>query len=199
MLKSKGQTEVVSAILLTGIMVSLVVATYFWGLPIIQKQKDRSRLDTMESFMKNLNSAIKEVANEGGRRKLSREIPGELRFVSKGGDPFEDNITLTFQSQGSLIATNETIHLVGDDRTQVPVSGESGVLTVRSEPLDGQYEITMNLRYRNLTSGDKVYRIDLNNVGRSSISDREVTITIERGSASPSGNFYPNRINIRFQ
>lgn len=194
---SKGQVEVVSAVLLTGIMISLVAVAYFWGLPVIQKQKDRSRLATIQDFMKNLNDAVKEVANEGGRRKISTHIPGELQFVS--GE--QDNITLSFQSGGSMIATKETIYLVGDDRMEVPVSGEPGIITARSDPTDGKYRIQMKLYYRNLSSGDKTYRIDLQNLGRSSVGNRDVTITIEKSETLTlgDGKFYKNKVNIRFQ
>jgi hypothetical protein len=195
---SKGQVEVVSAVLLTGIMISLVSVAYFWGLPVIEKQKDQTKLNEMEVFMKDFNSAVKEVANEGGRRELTVNLPGTLKFVESPS--YMDNITLIFDSQGSLIAPGETIYLVGDNRTEAPIGSESGIITVLSERMNGNYRIKMKLYYRNLTSGEEKYRIDLNNLGRNSIGGTQGSITIEKSETSAKiGDLYLNRVNIRFQ
>lgn len=195
---SKGQVEVVSAVLLTGIMISLVAVAYFWGLPIIQKQKDISKLEKAENIIKDLNKAIKEVANEGGRRKIATHVPGKLKFEL--GET--DNITLTFKSQGSLMATNQTVYLVGDKGAEAPVTAESGVITALSEPTGGKYKIEVKLHYRNLTSAEnETYKIGLNNVGRRTVSNRDVTVTVEKSKTvvKENGKFYLNKINIRFQ
>lgn len=193
----KGQVQVLSAVLLTGIMISLVAVAYFWGLPVIQKQKDISKLEKVENLMKRLNTVIKEVANGGGRRKISTHVPGQLKF--EGGAI--DNVTLTFESEGSLMATNETIYLVGSKRRgmEAPVTAEGGLITARSEPTDGKYNIRFKLFYRNLTSGEKTYKVNINNVGRSSVGNRDVTITVEKSTTIKNANFYKTVVNVRFQ
>lgn len=199
----KGQIEVVSAILLTGIMISLVTVAYFWGMPMIEKQKDRTKLQQTENFLRDLNGAIKEIARSGGRRQVNGQIPGKLEFETKE-PPEHDTITITFKTTGSIIASNKTIYLVGNEDLQVPVTSEPGVITARSKKIEDMYQIKMSLFYRNLTSvksGEEIYRINLHNKGRGSLGSQRVTASLEGG---PSGyenelGMYVNNINLRFQ
>ncbi|MFP4046056.1 MAG: hypothetical protein ACLFS3_03275 [Candidatus Aenigmatarchaeota archaeon] len=201
--KDKGQIEVVSAILLTGIMISLVSVAYFWGLPMIEKQKDRTKLRQTENFLKDLNDAVKEVARNGGRRQVNGEIPGSLKFES-ATPPDHDNITIKFKTTGSLMATGKTVYLVGNSNMEAPVTSEAGIVTAYSEQIEDMYEIEMKLFYRNLTTikgKNEVYRIDLHNQGRGSFENQRVTASLEAGRSgyNESLGMYVNNINLRFQ
>lgn len=174
---AKGQTEIVSAVLLMGIMVSLVVVAYFWGVPLIEKQQDVVRVDNMNKFMKILHDNIKSVAKGGGREIMRNvEIPGDLSIDEQG-----NRIILDFTSSGSVIQPGEQIIVAGDDnRTVAPLGSDPGFITVKSDKVAGKdYAIQMNLAYRELATSTDSYKIQLRIVGRPKIGGSNHLITIE--------------------
>src|SRR3989338_6960866 len=79
----KGQQEALSAILISGILIGVVGSVYFWGVPLIQKNKDISILESSEAFVRGLDVKIKSVANNGGRDQMSIPVPGIVTFDGK--------------------------------------------------------------------------------------------------------------------
>ena len=65
----KGQ-QAISVILLTGILVVTVSTIYFWGIPLIEKNKDIALQENAENFMRNLAERVKYVANNPGREQI---------------------------------------------------------------------------------------------------------------------------------
>ena len=64
----KGQQQVLTILLITLVLVAIVGSVYFWGLPLIQKNRDITVLKKAEDFMMNLNNKIKYVANTQSRK-----------------------------------------------------------------------------------------------------------------------------------
>ena len=81
----------------------MVGSVYFWGLPLIQKNKDISLLENSEGFMLNLNNKIKDIANHGGRDNIEIIIPGMVKF--------DGNIILDVETVGSIYAEGAWIPL----------------------------------------------------------------------------------------
>src|SRR3989344_9317294 len=77
----KGQ-QAISVILLTGILIVTVSSIYFWGVPLIQKNKDVALLENSETFMLNLAESIKYVANNPGREQVRFNVDGVMKFES---------------------------------------------------------------------------------------------------------------------
>ena len=99
----KGQSQVVVGVLLVLIMLILVGITYFWGIPLIQKQKDVVTVSNTERFLKELNRKIQDVAKNGGTQKISGfDIPGE--FILEDN---EEKFILNFKTTGNIIATGK--------------------------------------------------------------------------------------------
>lgn len=85
-------------------MIGVVSSVYFWGMPLIQKNKDVSLLENTEAFMLNLNSKIKDITNHGGRDTIELTLPGIVRFNG-------ENITLSIDTTGSIYAEGTFISL----------------------------------------------------------------------------------------
>jgi hypothetical protein len=100
----KGQQQAVSAILITGILIAVVGSVYFWGIPLIQKNKDISLLESSEVFILNVNNKIKDIANHGGKDMIAITTPGILKFDG-------ENITLEIDTTGSIYDVNAMIPL----------------------------------------------------------------------------------------
>ena len=192
----KGQQQALSAILITGVLMGVVGSVYFWGLPLIQKNKDISVLENSEGFMLNLNNKIKNIANHGGRETMEVTVPGIIEFDG-------DNITLEIETTGSIYAENAPISLSknGCSRTD----GTWGVhnpevLCLLTQCLGegsdcGTYQTVYTLRYIQLnTEGLESYKIDL--VGNRLFAGENDVIQIENKGTSLIGNLKNTEIEI---
>jgi len=199
----KGQSQVIVGVLLVLIMIILVGVTYFWGIPLIQKQKDVVTVSNTERFLKDLNEKIQDVAKNGGTRKITVDIPGELTLDDK-----KDTFILVFKTTGDIVATNTDIYLIGDERKEVPIGDEPGVILVRSRDMGKKYNITESLYYRNLTGGtsggkQNKYKIDLIGLGKSTIGGNNHEITIREFKSetieTPTEKIYVTKVYVRME
>lgn len=196
---NKGQTQLVTAILLTGILIALVTIAYFWGIPLIEKQKDSVRVDNMESLFLELDDKIQSVAKNGGKENIEGyEVMGTMRFL---GDGINDNITASFETSGGIIATGTDIYLAGSGAENPPVGSEPGVVKVYAEKAGKKYDINMKLYYRNLTTAEDIYKIDLEAVGRRVVGEGKHSIVIEEAGSETIENkkkLHLTKVKIRF-
>lgn len=180
--RKKGQ-EVLSVVLISGILIGVVGSVYFWGVPLIQKNKDISTLENAEDFVRSLNSKIKNIANSGGRDQILVNIPGLLVF---DGSEF----ILTVDTEGIIYAAGTEIPL-GRNPCASSFVGTFGVhdpdtLCVKSTKLSEQsYRTTYALRYITLRSSDiqRDFVITLSGSLKSGSTDSTVVID-NKGSTS---------------
>lgn len=161
----KGATEALSAILITGVLISVVGSVYFWGLPLIQKNKDIATLESSEIFMSDLNKKIKSIANNGGRAEFIIAVPGVVLFDGT-------SISLTINSQGTQYATDANVPL-GKNSCNVNAGiwsrDEPDTLCVLSKELsETSYETTYSIKYIQLDTeisegvkGPESFKIEL--------------------------------------
>ena len=166
----KGVIEAVSALLITGIMIGVVGTVYFWGLPLIQKNKDASVLAGTEDFMRELNNRVKLVANVGGREEVKFNLPGIISFDSS-------SIKVVLDTEGTIYAAEAPVPLSKNNPSAAAGTwgiDESEVISVIAQQLtDKKYRETYSLRYIPLTvksdtGGIKIYVIEptgINSVG----------------------------------
>ncbi|MFB6088832.1 MAG: hypothetical protein ABEK36_03585 [Candidatus Aenigmatarchaeota archaeon] len=208
----KGQTQIMSAVLLTGIMIGLISVAYIWGGPMIQKQKDVVKLDDMESFMRNLDKEIRNVAKNGGTTNLNVNLPGSLKIIEDSplGNGTVDRIVLKFETKGSVIQPGTEIVLFGNDNSTVSTMGsEPSVLTEKSTKMGDKYHITLELYFRELVGTEDSYIIDLvpsrrtqiGSVGGENIERTVVLTDLESKEDSNSGtdgkDLHRNRVQIK--
>lgn len=108
----RGQQEAMTAILISGILIGIVGSVYFWGLPLIQKNKDVSILEDSEGFMKSLDNKIKYVANHGGRDQIKINVPGTLKFDG-------EKLSLQIETIGTIYSAESLIPLERNSCTRV--------------------------------------------------------------------------------
>lgn len=189
----KGQQEAITAILISGILIGVVGSVYFWGLPLIQKNKDISVLENSESFMKNLNEKIKYIANNGGREQVRITVPAVVRFTD------DKIIELVVESEGTIYNINAEIPL-GKNTECHAAEGTWGldnmeILCVKSVKVgEDSYRTTYSLSYMNLTSGSKKYLIGL--TGQSTSGGEEHFIAIENKGTPADANLIRTLVEI---
>ena len=199
----RGQSQIIGVVLLTLIMIVMIGVTYMWGMPLVEKQKDTVRTSNAEKFVRELDDRIKDVAKNGGTQRIEiPSIPGELRMVDQG---VNDKIELETPTTGTDIATGIDIYLRGDERDEVSIGNEPGVIKILSTDLGGNsYRFDMTLYYRNLTGSESVYMIDLRGLGRDMVSGEGHSVIVSEGGEMPverdgSRSVYTTVVNLRFE
>jgi hypothetical protein len=77
---NKAQVSILGVVILIGIVMALVSVTYIWAGPLITKNIDKANVNSVISFMNNLNEDILYVASTGSSRVISANI-GQASFI----------------------------------------------------------------------------------------------------------------------
>lgn len=210
-----GQSQVLTAVLLGGILIAGISAAYVWGLPILQKNQDVQNAEQSLSTLKELASGISTVATEGG----SRSVQVSLGSGSLTVDPENDTVTYRALTRGAYVSTRQWVPLNENDlqgvnrSTGLPGEGygvrgaDRGALLVgKAVRSSNAFTTYYRVVSRELleTDTDQTYLIDLVADGNLDASggqhtvvfrrDREVT---ESGAGINGGTLHRIRVLIR--
>jgi len=159
----KGQQEILTPIILMGITVAVISSVYFWGVPLIEKNKDSLYLRKSEIFMNELSDEIKYVANNGGREEINFNVPGNLRFF-----PDENYIEMNITTDGTIYSSKGEIYFVmtsGNIVSGSPIGvwgkDEPFILKAYTKNIGDKYMTSYNLQFIPICSGSRCYMIDL--------------------------------------
>ena len=102
----KSQVDIISAMLILLIALSLTGTAYLWGYPLIQKRQASATVDRVYSYFSqdnsnSLPSVIEYVANNKGEKTFSLDIDGTWHL-----NEAEDSIQFSFLSKASNIAVD---------------------------------------------------------------------------------------------
>jgi len=209
-----GQTQPISVVIITGIVVSLVGVAYFWGVPLIQKRASMSEFTSMERFIQNIKEKVAEIARSG-----SGEIDIELQDTFVKLIPYKsptgnNSLMLRFVLDQPLIFPNTTLYLGATSFEDINATGTYGeaspsVVKLSERVVGSQHEVTTEILYRELlkkTKPKKGYIIALcparddscssTITGNSRIRlsfDRNV---VEPGAAANGGDLVITYINV---
>jgi len=158
----KSQADIVSAVIIVVLALSLTSSALLWGLPLIQKRQDSVMVTRAHNFFnKELVSKIKSVANVGGTEKAILDVKGIWTLnVTK------NTISFMFFSKASDKATGvwvgEGCDSVEGFKGQEGIFGEEEpcLVCAFSKEVSGGYEITYEIGCRTLTSDGKKYKIE---------------------------------------
>ena len=89
-----GQTEAISMVLVSGIVISLVGAAYFWGMPMIDKRSAATEFTSAANMMDSINEKIISIASSGGG-SVELDLSKPLTLVPYGAMGVENNIIKT--------------------------------------------------------------------------------------------------------
>lgn len=160
-----AQTQAITLVLISGIVISLVGFAYAWGKPIIDKRSVITQFASTIRFMEDLDRKIVDMAGtcsfEGAcEETLELPAPGIIMLLD---DP-ENTIIYKFQVNQPLVTKGEVLFNTADNGTFTRYGGTPGVISLKGERLSAaSYELTFSLRYRELISDEpwKSYIIDL--------------------------------------
>jgi hypothetical protein len=189
----KGQTDIISVVIIFIISLGLVSTAYMWGVPLIQKKQDTAVVDRMDkSFDKNnansLEKKIEYVANNGGSDTFVADTNGILEI-----DSTENSIQFSFTSKASKIGTG--VGWVAISSGNINPKGTLGlddsfIVWGRSDITSGgMYNTTYKVQFRELwdSSNTNGFKISLTNLSPSSrVLGKYVKIS--RGNVGPDPN-----------
>lgn len=162
----KGQIEPVTVVALVALMIGLIGSAYLWGSPLIEKREDVTKMNDAIAFMNLLNDKIKAVAMGGGTETLPIRETGRFKLIPYDvADSGNNSIYFFMEAKGSAITSDEWILINTQSGGPVGILGEEeiGVVKAFSESHADRYNFTLELKYRNLYSATKGYRIEITN------------------------------------
>ncbi len=210
-----GQTQVLTAVLLGGILVSGIAAAYVWGLPILRKNQDINNAEASLQSMRQLASGVTSVAQQGGSRSVTMNLgDGSLQI-----DPANDTVTYTAVTRGAYVSTQRWVPLNENDMQGVNDDGalnlseygvrgaDRPVLLVGTAAQGNDAFVT---RYRIVSrlmedpTSAQTYRIDLVGSGSLDVSGGSQEVVLQRGEtetvpgAGVDGGVL-NRVQVRIR
>ena len=190
---NKGQTQPITLILITTLLISLLSAAYIWGVPIIQKRTTLSDFNSGANFLDALNERIIGVSNAGGRQSL--EVPaGSLRVVPYDAiDPDNNSVILEIIADQPMLVLGQEVPLRTGSLVEIGTFGinEPRIITIKEERLTSQYKITFRMHYRELDSVGvqrKGFKIALKTAGTGAGTEK-VTASFDRNIVQPSAAY----------
>ncbi len=191
-MKVSGQTQTLSLVLITGIIIAMIGMAYAWGMPLIQKRTTITEYSTAENFILALDNKITDIANSGvGEATL--DIPDG--FVTVVGydenDPNNNSVIFEFTTDQPMIINSSMVIIKTTSFGEVGTYGasEPRIITMTGEDAGTGHIIKIKLHYRELLSSTKGYKIALDPIKSTGTSSVKVSFdrNIVQSEAAANG------------
>lgn len=193
----KGATQVISVMIITGIVIALIGVTYYWSKPLIDKRGASFQMDSVTDFAKKLDGKIVEMAKScTGTCQDRISVPNgmSVRVIKDGAVPDNNSIIMTFVSGQKMMSSNTTIPLNTNNVEEIATYGDThSVITVLQEG-GSPYIIRMKIHYRELDTNSEPflgYKIAIGGTTASSGNSEVVVRYINSGVSGTAGNGGP--------
>ena len=200
----KGQTDIISVVIIFVISLGLVSTAYLWGIPLIQKRQDTALVDRIgKSFDKNnansLEKKIEYVANNGGSDTFVADTDGIWQYNSTN-----NSLDFSFTAKASKIATAIGWVAVSSGNTNLNGTlglDDSYIIFAKADIANsGLYNITYRVQFRTLWDNTQTngFKIVLTNQNPSTYVLGKY-VRISRGTVAPdpsNGNLINTEIKI---
>jgi len=151
----KAQAEVITIVLITGIVIGLVGVAYMWGMPLIQKRTSVTEFLSAEDFASKLSDKMVEIASSGfGEATLA--IPkGIIRIkeFNESGllNPDYNSVILEVPVSHPLAMSSSVVlrtNVLGENATYG--EAEPRVINMSSAVSDSINKLIFNIHFREL-------------------------------------------------
>jgi len=203
----KAQADIISAVLIIIMGLTLVSVAYMWGIPLIEKRADTTLVErTYKTFDPNnersVTRMIKHISNYGGEDVVSLDTNGLWTLYPNDSiTPENNSIQFSFQSKVSNIGVDGGwIPLSSGSTNPIGEFGldESYVVFGRADTAPGGYNITYKAWFRslNVTSTNKIYNVILVKHPSGSLTSSGKTLRVLRGEVKEQVNLITTEIKI---
>ncbi|MEE9323107.1 MAG: hypothetical protein V3U72_01045 [Candidatus Aenigmarchaeota archaeon] len=200
----KAQTQVVTLVLISGVIISLMGFAYAWGVPLVEKRSVITQFTSAIHFMEDLDRKIVDMAGacsfEGAcEESLDLPVPGLIRLNES-----INTIIYEFQANQPLITEGEVLFNTVDNASVARYGETPGVISLKGKKLAvGSYTLRFYLRYRELDSDEPFRGYIIQLVKSETVSGNskigisyDGSETIE-GGADNGGNLLISRIKVQ--
>jgi hypothetical protein len=154
-MKQKAQTEVISIVLISGIVIGLVGVAYMWGMPLISKRTAVTDFLSAEDFVVKLNDKIVDISNSGSGEATLTIPKGLIRIKPYNPlnfrDPDANSLILEAVVNQPLILGNSVVlktNVLGENATYG--EAEPRVINLSSQSYGQDYKLVFTVHFREL-------------------------------------------------
>ena len=213
MINVRGQSQVVSVIIMIVLVIGAIALVLPWTYTMIQKRKDMKSVDDVYNFFQRLDDAIKNIAINGGEESLELKIPGKFTIYPESANSYLNNsIVFSFRSLVSFVAECNELELPpGCDKRccwiplNTPNMNSTGIMGVdsssvifgKTEKVENKLEIQYRLWYRMLNdTPTHGYKIFLNTSGNTEKNTTFGFLRIQRINSTSTPSLTFTEINV---
>jgi hypothetical protein len=212
---TKGQSQVVSAVILGGILVVGISSAYTWAVPILEKNQDVDQLRSSINTMEDLEQTVQRVSTRGGSETLEMQTGGGLFVI----DPSRNVINYTIGSQAAYVSTDSWVPLNENDMLGIRIAGNGdstgiatqdrpGVVVGRAIQQGDNDRNVFHLQFRELQdlNSDTGFLINLTATGNLQSTESTAQIVVEDqgetrlpGESAAGGPLVVRNVGIRVE
>ncbi len=156
----RGQSSVISTVLLSGIILAIVTATFVWGQPLVQKTTDKAKIDSMINDLNIIKDKISHTQQTGSPSVITLNINDATYRISQSDNSF-------------LIKTNTLIPII-TSYTYIPIdytelAYETGLIDINTSDTNDSVISTPNgydggvIHFGNISINDEDYNVSVYN------------------------------------
>jgi len=203
----KAQAEVVTIVLISGIVIALVGVAYMWGVPLISKRTAVTDFLSAEDFAVKLSDKIVDIANSGSGEATLTIPKGVIRVIDFDPDdlrnPDKNSLVLeTVVSQPLLLGNSVVLktNVLGENATYG--EAEPRIINLSSQSFGQEYKLIFKLHFRELDTRNqplKGYLIALEEgtiTGNSQVAVSYAGTEVKTGAAANLGNLVITKIKV---
>jgi hypothetical protein len=202
----KGQSQVVSVIILIVLVIGAIALVLPWTYTMIQKRKDMKSVDDIYNFFQSLDETIRNIAKNGGEESLQIKVPGKITvYPESSNSDLNNSIVFSFRGMVSFVAKCELDTSQCWIPLNTPNTNTAATLGVDSPSVifgktksdADKFEIQYRLWYRELNdSTTHGYKIVLNTSGNKEWNTNVGFIRIQRIRSTSTESLTTTEINI---
>ncbi len=197
---NKGQTQIVSVILIVLIALGAVASVVPWANNMIQKRRDSKSVDDTFNFFQKLDKSIRNIAENGGEESLDLGTNGIFTvYPSSVGGENNNSIVFLFVSKVSNVAEGNWVPLNTPNPNITATLGidSPSVIFGRATRTDSILEVEYKLWYRELKdlNSGSTFKININTTNNQIVKSSGF-LRIQRLGAKQIQNLTITEINI---
>ncbi len=164
----KGIAPIISSIIIVGIYLFLISLAYNWGMPMAEENLDIPTLTKSESFLFSLSDKMDRVISHKNKEKIVFDLPGKIYIDSKN-----NQIYFPILTDGTIYSSDSSVCFSKNCNSTQGIFGKDKFYFREVEVNEFRYgKGTTNnyyLKFRNLTSKDNIYNVDLITYGNTTL------------------------------
>ena len=180
----KGQTQAVTAVMITGVVMGGIGTAYLWGVPMLEKRQVEQEVTDVEEDVLTLRDEIESVSEGGSGASSSVTIDADSIVVNTEDEYIQITNQLDQSAEQGFtwsLLKGSSFQNLSIGAGEYGIQGEDlpGVVAFQSIAGEGSSEITYRVEFRNLcsTSTGELSKVDLQTDGQERASG-STTISI---------------------